>query len=254
MKLDNKIAVVTGASSGMGRAIAKLFAAEGATVYAIARSEAKLLELQAEAADLKGKIEILTADLMDSNVSTTLVDKIFDKTQRIDILVNNAGLMDDFSPIADVTDEMLNKVFSLNVYAPIHLMRDAIKVFLKQGHGNIVNISSLGGLYGARAGAVYTASKHALVGLTKNTAFMYANDNIRTNAICPGGVETAIGSGEFMKNINEFGMGRIGPGIASNPRQGSPEEIANIALFLASDDSSFVNGVCITADAGWTAY
>lgn len=107
-------------------------------------------------------------------------------------------------------------------------------------------------MYGARAGAAYTASKHAVVGFTKNTGYMYANKGIRCNAIAPGGVETNIGSS--MTNINEFGFSRQQLGMAINPRNGKPEEIAKVALFLASDDSSFVNGTVITADAGWSAY
>lgn len=130
--------------------------------------------------------------------------------------------------------------------------RKALQIFLEKKSGVIINVASAGGLQGARAGAAYTASKHAVVGFTKNTGFMYANEGIRCNAIAPGGVETNIGSS--MTNVNPFGMGRIQPGLAVNPRVGKPEEIAQIALFLASEDSSFVNGTVITGDAGWTAF
>ncbi|MPN49212.1 3-beta-hydroxycholanate 3-dehydrogenase (NAD(+)) 2 [bioreactor metagenome] len=109
-------------------------------------------------------------------------------------------------------------------------------------------------MYGARAGAVYTAAKHAVVGLTKNTGYMYAKKNIRCNAICPGGVETEIGSGDFMKKVNQEGLNIVMSNIGGNPRNGKPIEIARVALFLASDDSGFINGQCITADSGWTAY
>lgn len=254
MKLQSKIVIVTGASSGMGKEIAYLYAKEGATVYAVARREEKLLELAESAKDFGGKIIPMTADLMSQAETEAMVDKVYQKSGRLDILVNNAGLMDDFSPVGDVTDEMLKKVFDLNIFAPFYSSRKAVNIFKKQGSGNIINISSLGGLYGARAGAVYTASKHALVGLTKNTAFMYSKQNIRCNAICPGGVATEIGSGEYMADINKEGMDMVMTGISGNPREGSAVEIANIALFLASDDSSLVNGECITADAGWTAY
>ncbi|MEK4064824.1 SDR family oxidoreductase, partial [Paenibacillus sp. FSL H3-0321] len=118
--------------------------------------------------------------------------------------------------------------------------------------GVIINVASAGGLNGARAGATYTASKHAVVGFTKNTGFMYAQQGIRCNAIAPGAVETNIGS--TMTNISQFGMGRTQPGLALNPRVGKPEEIAQVALFLASEESSFVNGTVIVADGGWTAY
>jgi NAD(P)-dependent dehydrogenase (short-subunit alcohol dehydrogenase family) len=254
MKLKDKVAIVTGASSGMGRDIAYLFAKEGATVYAVARRVDRLEELASSAKDLDGKIIALGADLMNKEDAEKIIDVAYKETGRLDILVNNAGIMDDFSPVGEVKDEMLEKVFALNVYAPFYTSRKAIEIFLKQESGNIINVSSIGGLFGARAGATYTASKHALVGLTKNTGFMYAKKNIRCNAICPGGVDTEVGIGEFMGNINETGMGIIMPNTVGNPRSGSGMEIATIALFLASEDSSFVNGQCIVADSGWTAF
>ena len=130
--------------------------------------------------------------------------------------------------------------------------RKVLPSFLEKQSGVVINVASAGGLQGARAGAAYTASKHAVVGFTKNTGFMYATKGIRCNAIAPGGVETNIGSS--MTGVSQFGMGRIQAGLGINPRVGKPEEIANIALFLAADESSFVNGTVITADAGWTAY
>ncbi|HHW99128.1 MAG TPA: SDR family oxidoreductase, partial [Firmicutes bacterium] len=114
--------------------------------------------------------------------------------------------------------------------------------------------ASIGGLYGARAGAAYTTSKHGLVGLTKNTAFMYALKNIRCNAICPGGIETEIATGAYMKNVNQWGMERAMAGTGANPRYGKGSEIATVAVFLASDDASYVNGQCISVDGGFTAY
>jgi NAD(P)-dependent dehydrogenase (short-subunit alcohol dehydrogenase family) len=131
-------------------------------------------------------------------------------------------------------------------------IRKVLPIFLEKQKGVIVNIASAGGLYGARAGAAYTASKHAVVGLTKNTAYMYAPQGVRCNAIAPGGVETNIGAS--MTSINELGFSRQNIGLPIMPRTGQPEEIATVALFLGSDDSSFVNGAVVTADAGWSAY
>jgi NAD(P)-dependent dehydrogenase (short-subunit alcohol dehydrogenase family) len=125
-------------------------------------------------------------------------------------------------------------------------------IFLAKKKGVIVNTASVGGLQGSRAGAAYTASKFAVVGLTKNIGFQYALSGIRCNAIAPGGVNTNIG--KTINNPDKFGMERATSGSANNPRMGEPVEIANVALFLASDDSSFVNGTVITADSGWTAY
>lgn len=131
------------------------------------------------------------------------------------------------------------------------LARKIIPFMIQAESGNIVNVASIGGLNGARGGAAYTASKFGLVGLSKNIGFMYANKGIRCNVICPGGVDTEITSNQ---KPNTFGVERIMSGTGNNIRSGSPEEIANIALFLASDESSLINGATIVADAGWTAY
>ena len=254
MKLKGKVAVVTGASSGMGREIAYVFAKEGAVVYAAARRLEKLEELAEKTKDFEGKIIPVSSNLINQEDAEKLIEYAYSDSGKLDILVNNAGIMDDFSGVGDVNDEMMNKVFDLNVFAPFYTSRKAVNIFLKEGKGVIVNIASIGGLYGARAGAVYTASKHALVGLTKNTGYMYAKKNIRCNAICPGAIETDIGSGEYMKHVNQDGMNSIMANIGGNPRSGSPSEIAEIAVFLASDESSLINGQCLAADAGWTAF
>ena len=254
MKLKGKVAVVTGASSGMGREIAYVFAKEGAVVYAAARRLEKLEELAEKTKDFEGKIIPVSSNLINQEDAEKLIEYAYSDSGKLDILVNNAGIMDDFSGVGDVNDEMMNKVFDLNVFAPFYTSRKAVNIFLKEGKGVIVNIASIGGLYGARAGAVYTASKHALVGLTKNTGYMYAKKNIRCNAICPGAIETDIGSGEYMKHVNQDGMNTIMENIGGNPRSGSPSEIAEIAVFLASDESSLINGQCLAADAGWTAF
>lgn len=254
MKLKGKVAVVTGASSGMGREIAYVFAKEGAVVYAAARRLEKLEELAEKTKDFEGKIIPVSSNLINQEDAEKLIEYAYSDSGKLDILVNNAGIMDDFSGVGDVNDEMMNKVFDLNVFAPFYTSRKAVNIFLKEGRGVIVNIASIGGLYGARAGAVYTASKHALVGLTKNTGYMYAKKNIRCNAICPGAIETDIGSGEYMKHVNQDGMNTIMANIGGNPRSGSPSEIAEIAVFLASDESSLINGQCLAADAGWTAF
>lgn len=254
MKLHDKVAIVTVASAGMGKDIAYLFAKEGAIVYAVARRIERLEDLANSTKNFEGKIIPYGADLINKEEAEKVIDFAYNNSGKLDILVNNAGIMDDFSPVGDVDDNMLEKVFSLNVYAPFYTSRKAIKIFLKEGSGNIINVSSIGGLYGARAGAAYTASKHALIGLTKNTGYMYAKKNIRCNAICPGGVETEIATGDFMKNVNQEGLNIIMANAGGNPRSGTGMEIATIALFLASEDSSFINGQCITADSGWTAY
>ncbi len=254
MKLEGKVAIVTGASAGIGREIAVLFAKEGAIVYAVARRADRLYELAETTKDYTGKIIPYAADLKSKEEAENIITLACEDQGKLDILVNNAGIMDDFSPVGEVTDEMLENIFNINVKAPFYSTRKAVNCFLRLGGGNIINVSSIGGLFGARAGAAYTMSKHAIIGLTKNTGFMYAKKNIRCNAICPGGVETEVETGEYMKNLNKTGIGVIMPSTCGNPRSGKSEEIATIALFLATDASSFINGQSIVADSGWTAF
>lgn len=254
MKLKGKTAVVTGASSGMGREIAYYFAKEGANVIAVARRAERLNELVEQTKDFDGKIVAFSADITDKEKVEEMVDEAVKLFGKMDIIVNNAGIMDDMSGVGDVSDEMFDKVFDLNVKAALYAMRKAVKHFEEVGGGVIINIASVGGLYGGVAGATYTASKHAVVGLTKNTAYMYAMKNIRCNAICPGAIATEIGNSEFMKKINQEGAARTGIGLSLNPRFGQPSEIATVAVFLASDDASFVNGQCIAVDGGWRAF
>ncbi|MBZ5201500.1 SDR family oxidoreductase [Planomicrobium chinense] len=252
MRLEGKVAIVTGAASGMGKAIAEAYAKEGAKVVvsdlnlegATAVADA-LKETGAEAIAVKTNV-----------TSEEDINQLFEETKqafgKLDILVNNAGIMDGMEPVGEISNDRWDRIFAVNTTAVMHTMRLAIPMFLEQGHGAIVNNISAGGLYGGRAGAAYTASKHAVVGLTKNTAFMYGDKNIRTNGIAPGAVATNIGSS--MSNISQVGMGRQQLGMALNPRIGQPEEIANLAIFLGSDEASFVNGQVVTIDGGWTSY
>lgn len=252
MKLQDKVAVVTGAASGMGRAIAILYAKEGAKVVV---SDLTLEGAGATVADITafgGIATAVEADITKEGDVYKLIKAALNTYGTVDILVNNAGIMDNFSPVGDVTDELWEKVFAVNVTGAMRTIRQAMPVFLEKGAGIIINIASVGGLYGSRAGAAYTASKHAVIGLTKNTGFQYAEKGIRCNAIAPGGVNTNI-SASF-KEANQEGMNKAMAGATFNPRNGEPEDIARVALFLASQDASFVNGTVITADAGWTAY
>lgn len=262
MKLEGRVAVVTGASSGMGEAIARLFAQEGANVVAVARREERLEALQASATDYPGAILAHPGDVSREDDVNSMIETAVTQFGRLDILVNNAGIMDNMMPAGEASDELWDHVLAVNLTGPFWACRKAIGAMLdqplratKQGPsnaGNIINVSSIGGLFGSRAGAAYTASKHGLIGLSRNIGFMYAGRGIRCNAICPGGVETEIGTG--IVHPSSFGIQRAMIGMETNPRQGSAEEIAQVALFLASDDSSFINGATIVADAGWTAY
>lgn len=252
MRLSGKIAVVTGAASGMGKAIAELFAAEGAKVVV---SDLRVEAAQTVVSGIEasgGQALAVAANVAKEEDVQNLIDAAVKKFGTVDILVNNAGIMDNFVPAEDMTDELWERVFAINTTGPMRTTRKVLPIFTERKSGVIINIASAGGLNGSRAGAAYTASKHAVVGFTKNVGFQYANLGIRCNAIAPGGVKTNIGTS--ITAPNPFGMERAMVGMQINPRAGEPEEIAKVALFLASDDSSFVNGTVVTADAGWTAY
>lgn len=252
MKLKGKVAIVTGAASGMGKAIAELFAEEGAKVV-VSDVNVDNAGNVVEGIETKGGTAIAAA----TNVAVEedvqrLIDTTVQTYGTVDILVNNAGIMDNFVPAGDLTDELWDKVFAVNTTGPMRTTRKVLPIFIAQKKGVIMNIASAGGLFGSRAGAAYTASKHAVVGFTKNVGFQYATHGIRCNAIAPGAVATNIAMSLTAPNL--FGAERAQIGMGINPGLGQPEDIAKVALFLASDDSSFVNGTTVTADAGWTAY
>lgn len=249
MRLTGKVAIVTGAASGMGKAIAELYAKEGASVVV---SDLNAEGAQSVVNEIGGDAVSIETDVTSEESIQHLFEQTIQTFGRVDILVNNAGIMDGMEPVGEITNDRWEKVFSVNTVSVMKSMRIAVELFQKQGHGVIVNNISAGGLYGARAGAAYTASKHAVVGLTKNTAFMYADQNIRCNGIAPGAVATNIGS--TMTNLSESGFKRQQLGMAINPRVGQPDEIAQLALFLGSDESSFINGQIVAIDGGWTAY
>ena len=248
MRFEGKCVVVTGASSGMGRKIALDFAKEGATVIAVARRLERLEEIAKEADGFAGKILPYQGDISLEEVNNSMIDYAVKECGKLDVLVNNAGIMDEFTPIGELTDELFNKVMAVNLNGPIYAMRKAVQVMLEQEtKGNIVNIASIGGICGARAGVAYTASKHAIVGATKNTAYMYAG-KIRCNVVCPGGVETEVMNSQT--NISQFGVGRIMAGLDTSIPAGKVEDISTAVLYIASDDAKFMTGAEIVIDGG----
>ncbi len=253
MRLENKVAVVTGGASGMGKAIVELFVKEGAKVVcADYNLEGAQEVVDALNKDYPDSAIAVQADVSNQAQNEAMIDKAVEKFGQLDILVNNAGIMDGFEPASRVDVDRFLKVQEVNAHSVFYAMHHAIPIFEEQGHGVIVNNASSAGIVGGKAGIAYTASKHAVIGMTKNTGFNYASKNIRCNAIATGGVNTNIG--ETMGDIDEEAMGYIQEGLTGNIRMGESEEIANVALFLASDESSFVNGAVLAADGGLTAF
>lgn len=252
MKLDGKVAIVTGAASGVGKAIAGLYAKEGARVVVCDLNNEAAVAATDEITAAGGQAVAVEANVSIQSDIDRLFEQTVEKFGTVDIIVNNAGIMDNFISVENISDELWDRVISVNLTSQMRMMRKAISIFLPKEAGVIVNITSAAGLFGSRAGIAYTASKHGVVGITKNVAFQYTEKGIRCNAIAPGGINTNIGT--TLNAPDPFGMERVMSGSGNNPRSGDPDEIATIALFLASTDSKYVNGSIITADGGWMAY
>jgi NAD(P)-dependent dehydrogenase (short-subunit alcohol dehydrogenase family) len=253
MRLAEKVAVITGASSGIGLAIATLFAAEGAAIVAgdwnAARLQAAVDQLRAAGGTIVGQ----QGNIAEREAAEDLVDLAAATHGRLDILVNNAGVMDYMQGVGELSDEVWRRVLGVNLDGPMFTMRRAVQQMQRQGSGSIINIASVGGLHGGAAGAAYTVSKHALIGLTRNTAWMYARQGLRCNAICPGATATNIAETMPSDRLDPAGAARAAEYAALIPAVLDPADIAALALFLASDESRHINGAIIPADAGWMA-
>jgi len=251
MRLENKAIVVTGASSGMGKAIVELFVKEGASVIAVARRAERLAALAESMADEAGKIVPFPGDVSKREDCEAMIDACVREFGKLDVLVNNAGVMDNMAAAANFSDEKYHSVMSINVYGPLAATRKAINVFQAQGNGgNIITVSSFGAQHQA-AGVVYGAAKAAVNAIVRHTAFAYAKEGIRSNAIAPGGINTEIAASMGMPDGD--GYGRIQGILGLNPGMGEGTDIAKAALFLASDESSFINGQILGVDGGWSA-
>ncbi len=250
MRLKDKVAVVTGAGSGMGLAIVQRFVAEGAKVVA---ADWHAETLAAAIANLGENVVAVTTNVAEEKDCAAMIDRAVSAFGRLDILVNDAGVMDLFSAVADLDNATWRRVLSVNLDGPMFAMRKAAPLMLAQGSGAIVNIASVAGLGGGSAGAAYTASKHGLIGLTKSTAVQYAKLGLRCNAIAAGGVDTNIMQRVEASRLDQQALGRLEAYHAANPGTLSPIDIADTVLFLASDESRHVNGAIIPVDMGWRA-
>lgn len=253
MRLQDKVVVVTGAASGMGLAMAHLFTREGAKVVAgdwnAARLEAAVSGIRASG----GEITPSQGDISNQASAEALIDLAVSTYGRLDVLVNNAGVMDHMAGVGELTDEVWTRVLGINLNGPMYTSRRAVRQMLEQGGGSIVNIASTAALSGGAAGAAYTTSKHGLIGLTRSTAWMYAQRGLRCNAICPGATKTNIAETMPQDRLDPTGAARAGAFAALIPAYLDSVDIAQLALFLASDESRYINGAIIPADGGWTA-
>lgn len=250
MRFENKILVITGASSGVGRAASLMAAKEGAKVYAVARREEKLISLadEVKAQGFPGQVIPVTCDVSKKEDVDRLFEKVKNENEKLDVLIANAGVMDNFEPVTNCTEENLDWIFDINVKGSFRLFKGAIP--LMTGGGSIVSTTSIAGIRGGKAGVAYTMSKSAIHGLVRNTAAMYANDKIRCNAVAPGGIATEIL--ENFTNVDEKGMEVVMRGPKLDKMVASAEEIASNLLFLASDQASNITGQILVSDGGLT--
>ncbi|MFP5416789.1 MAG: SDR family NAD(P)-dependent oxidoreductase [Actinomycetes bacterium] len=253
MRLKDKVVIVTGAGSGMGLAMVTRFAQEGAVLIAADWNGARLDAAVAAVSADGGSIVGVRGDISDRATAEGLVDRALADHGRLDVLVNNAGIMDHMAGVGEVTDEIWEKVLAVNLQGPMYTMRRAVPAMVAAGGGSIVNVSSIAAISGGAAGAAYTTSKHGLLGLTLNTAWMYATKGVRCNAICPGATVTNIGETMPQEKLDPSGAARAGLFAGLIPLYLSADDIASLALFLASDEAIHINGAVITADGGWKA-
>jgi 3-oxoacyl-[acyl-carrier protein] reductase len=240
--LKNKVVLITGCNRGIGRAMLESFAANGAIVYAASRKDGSL-EVTASELSSKFATKVIPVyfDVTNNSAIKSVFLKINSEQKRLDVVVNNAGVMQD-ALIGMINDQLMQNIFAVNVFAVINMMQYAAKLMLRQKSGSIINISSIVGVNGNPGQTVYSASKGAIISLTKTAAKELAPNNIRVNAIAPGMIDTdmfrSIGEPHITERISKIAMGRVG----------TPEDVANTAVFLASDLSEYVTGQIIGVD------
>ncbi|MET1076360.1 MAG: glucose 1-dehydrogenase [Umezawaea sp.] len=242
--------IVTGAGSGIGRAAALRFAAEGAGVVVADLNGDGAAAVVEEIADEGGRAVAVVGDLAEQAVVDRVVEAAVESFGGVDVLVNNAGIMDGMTAVHEVTDEEWDRVIRVNLTAPFLLARAVVPHMLARGKGAIVNTASQAALRGSAAGTAYTASKHGVVGLTKSMAVMYRGSGIRTNAVAPGATMTAIAA-EVARDGH--GPAALRPYLGNFGRVSRPDEQAAVIVFLASDAASNLNGVVLPVDNGWSA-
>jgi len=244
-KLANKVAVVTGASKGIGAAIATHFAAEGAKVVVCDLDLTAVDDVVARIISGGGKATGFRVNVTDKASISAMVQGVMDKYGRIDVLVNNAGIVDD-ALFRKMSDEQFERVIDINLKGTYNCARAVVDIMLAQNSGVILNASSVVGIYGNFGQSNYAASKFGVIGLAKTWARELGRKGIRANAVCPGFVETTI-----LKSIPEKVMQSMVDRVPLG-RLARPEEIANTYAFLASDEASYINGAVIEVSGGMT--
>lgn len=243
--LEGKVAIVTGAAHGIGRAIAEVFAEAGSNVVIADVEDAPWCEGLSLSG--KGSVKFVRCDVSVQSDMRKVIDAAGAINGRIDVLCNNAAYVGPGHAAAISTDEEWERGYRVSLLGTQRFIAATLPFMIDQGSGSIINIASVQGLVGGRDSAAYTAMKHAVIGLTRSAAYDYGPQNIRVNALCPGAIRTRIspnpGEELHRRQISKTFLGRTG----------TPREVAYAALFLASDAASYVTGAAIPVDGGWTA-
>jgi 3-oxoacyl-[acyl-carrier protein] reductase len=248
-KLSGRVALITGAGSGMGQAIAREFAAQGAAVIATDIVESRATETAKGIEDDGGRAVGVQIDVADSASVGAAVAKGSAELGSITVLCSNAGVLDDYKPVLETDESEWDRIVDINLKGMYLTSRAVLEQMIENGGGAIVNTASISGFVAGGGGAAYTSSKHGVIGFTRQLAFDYGPKGVRANCICPGAVETgmtrelfAANDADVMDTVNSVPAGRYA----------QPWEIAKLALFLASDDAAFVHGAAYVIDGGWT--
>jgi NAD(P)-dependent dehydrogenase (short-subunit alcohol dehydrogenase family) len=245
-KLESRVALITGASRGIGRAIARGYAKEGAMIAVTARTEEDLHSLADEAKTSGVKTLAIRADLLDPEAPARVVRQVVEAFGTVDILVNNAGIGSSSSPrpVVDFDDEFWDTTLKLNLTAPYKFCKAVLPAMLRVKRGRIINIASINAKLPAFHGAAYTASKHGVLGLTRALALEVARDGITVNAICPGPVRTEMNNRRIEYDAKRLGVSKEELETRMTPigRRLEAEEIVPMALLLAADESSAITG------------
>ena len=241
-----KVALVTGAANGIGRAAALAFAVEGAQVAILDRTEDSLRSTADAIAAAGGEVLVLACDVSQPQEVEAAVARVVEQFGRLDCAFNNAGVENKAAPLHEIELEEWDRILGINLRGTFVCMKHEIAQMLRQGGGVVVNTSSGAGVRGVAGGASYSASKHAMIGMTKSAALDYAKRNIRVNCVLPGNIETQM--------MERFTDGDIQKAIDLEPvgRLGKPEEIAEAVLWMCSDLGAFVTGASIAVDGGWS--
>lgn len=249
-RLEGKVAIITGGNSGIGEKTAELFAKEGAKVVISARRLKQLDEVAEKIRACGGEVMSVTCDISDSKQCAELVSKTIEKYGKVDILVNNAGVLDSgIDAVEKTTDETIDYLIDINAKGTLYVTRDCAKHMMEQKSGSIVNVSSVAG-YCGNGGAAYVASKAAVIGLTKNVALRGASVNVRCNAVCPGTVVTPMTAGLDRTKLDMDMLSAMSKHADNSLPPCTPEEVADIILFIASDESAAMTGQVMVVDHG----